>query len=150
MTAGSPEKKFAVEVEQAVGAPPLRVYEAWLDSSDWDKWFTHDSKIDAQVGGKYINGDGDTGEYTALVPGELIRFTWDNPSACPGSDVEIELQRAESGVTLVKLTHRNLPTPETGRGEMIDGWGWALSNLAAYLEGRPTQDHDAWIAEKYS
>jgi hypothetical protein len=33
---------------------------------------------------------------------------------------------------------------------MIDGWGWALDNLAAYLEGRPAEDHDSWVARKYA
>jgi len=140
--------EYSVEVRKTIAAEPQRVYAAWLTPADWDSWFTHGSQIDAHVGGKYVNGDGDTGEYLELVPGELIRFSWDNATACPGSEVAVTLTPV-NGRTELQLTHSKLPKPETGRGEMIDGWGWAIDNLAAYLEGRSTCDHDTWVARKY-
>jgi uncharacterized protein YndB with AHSA1/START domain len=137
-----------VEVSHWVNANPQRVYDAWLTPADWDGWFTNNSQIDARVGGKYLNGDGDTGVYIELNPPTLIRFTWDNPTACPGSEVAISFSPRDGG-TDVLLRHTKLPQPETGRGEMVDGWGWALDNLAAYLEGGEKTDHDTWVARKY-
>jgi uncharacterized protein YndB with AHSA1/START domain len=139
---------YTVEVRKIIAADPQRVYDAWLTASDWDTWFTSNSQIDARVGGKYLNGDGDAGEYLELDPGRLIRFSWDNASSCPGSEVKVVLSTGEGGTEL-HLVHSKLPEPETGRGEMIDGWGWAIDNLAAYLEGRDTCDHDTWVARKY-
>jgi uncharacterized protein YndB with AHSA1/START domain len=167
--------QYTVEVRRRIAASPQRVYDAWLTPADWDSWFTNNSQIDARVGGKYVNGDHDTGTYLELVPPGsgagvparemsagtearptgVIRFTWDNPQACPGSEVMITFtpvpvdSGAEAGATDVLLRHTKLPKPETGRGEMIDGWGWALDNLAAYLEGGEKMDHDAWVARKY-
>jgi uncharacterized protein YndB with AHSA1/START domain len=140
--------EYSVEVRKAIAADPQRVYDAWLTPADWDAWFTNDSQIDARLGGRYVNGDGDTGEYLELEPGRLIRFSWENASACPGSEVAVTLTPTADGTELL-LVHNKLPQPETGRGEMIDGWGWAIDNLAAYLEGRPTCDHDTWVARKY-
>jgi uncharacterized protein YndB with AHSA1/START domain len=142
-------EQFTVEVSRHIAAPPQRVYDAWLTPADWDGWFTHASQIDARVGGRYLNGDGDTGEYLELMPASTIIFTWDNPTSCPGSVVEVTLTPAADGTDLL-LRHTGLPQPETGRGEMVDGWGWALDNLAAYLEGGDKTDHDTWVARKYA
>lgn len=194
--------EYTVEVRRRIAADPRRAYDAWLTPADWDQWFTHGSQIDARVGGKYSNGDHDTGTYLELVtpsggaetpvcdfeqsemadksvcPTGIIRFTWDNPTACPGSEVEITFAPVVSGTddewgepsgpptvrgsedprhpsegprhyTDVTLRHTKLPQPETGRGEMVDGWGWALDNLAAYLEGGEKLDHDEWVRRKY-
>ena len=144
----TPVPEYSVEVRRTIAADPQRVYDAWLTPPDWDSWFTNNSQIDARVGGKYVNGDGDMGEYLELVPARIIRFSWENEAACPGSEVLVKLTPTDDG-TDVHLLHSRLPRPETGRGEMIDGWGWAIDNLAAYLEGRPTCDHDTWVARKY-
>jgi uncharacterized protein YndB with AHSA1/START domain len=53
--------QYSVVVERTVGAPAQRVYDAWLTPADWDRWFTNNSQIDARVGGRYVNGDHDTG-----------------------------------------------------------------------------------------
>ena len=113
-------EKTSLEIIRLINAPPARVYKAWTDPAELQRWFgpkdVRTIKIDAdvRVGGKYRwdlkKQDGEEwscfGEYRELIPGKKIVFTWkwDDDEAWENHDsvVTVELSDRDGG-TEVKL-----------------------------------------------
>jgi uncharacterized protein YndB with AHSA1/START domain len=142
-------EKTSLEIIRFINAPPARVYKAWTDPAELQRWFGPEDvrtiKIDAdvRVGGKYrwdlLKQDGDEwaclGEYRELVPGKKIVFTWkwedDESWENHNSIVTVEFS-ARDGGTEVKLTHQQLPSEES-RDRHNQGWSSVLDRLEKFL-----------------
>jgi len=141
--------KTSLEIIRFINAPPARVYKAWTDPAELQRWFGPEEvrtiKIDAdvRVGGKYrwdlLKQDGEEwaclGEYRELVPGKKIVFTWkwddDESWENHNSIVTVEFS-ARDGGTEVKLTHEKLPSEES-RDRHNQGWNSVLDRLEKFL-----------------
>ena len=128
-------------------APPERIYRAWTTPSEVVKWFVPDpdarcevSQMDAQVGGKYTMSvilpeerHTMTGEYTALEPNRLIRFTWQG--TCGAVDDEISevtvALKPDGGGTQITLTH-DRQANIASRDAHAKGWVGCLTGLLRY------------------
>jgi uncharacterized protein YndB with AHSA1/START domain len=148
MTTKSAENT-SLEIKRFINAPPARVYKAWTDPAELQRWFGPEDvrtiKIDAdvRVGGKYrwdlLKQDGEEwacfGEYRELVPGKKIVFTWkwddDESWENHNSIVTVEFS-ARDGGTEVKLTHEQLPSEES-RDRHSQGWNSVLDRLEKFL-----------------
>jgi len=142
-------EKTSLEIIRFINAPPARVYKAWTDPAELQRWFGPEDvrtiKIDAdvRVGGKYrwdlLKQDGDEwaclGEYRELLPGKKIVFTWkwedDESWENHNSIVTVEFS-ARDGGTEVKLTHEQLPSEES-RDRHNQGWNSVLDRLEKFL-----------------
>jgi uncharacterized protein YndB with AHSA1/START domain len=142
-------EKTSLEIIRFINAPPARVYKAWSDPAELQRWFGPEDvrtiKIDAdvRVGGKYrwdlLKQDGEEwaclGEYRELVPGKKIVFTWkwedDESWENHNSIVTVEFS-ARDGGTEVKLTHEQLPSEES-RDRHNQGWNSVLDRLEKFL-----------------
>ena len=142
-------EKTSLEIKRFINAPRERVYEAWTDPAELQRWFGPEEvrtiKIDAdvRVGGKYRwdlqKQDGEEwaclGEYRELVPGKKIVFTWkwDDDEAWENHDsvVTVELSDRDGG-TEVKLTHEKLPSEES-RDRHNQGWNSVLDRLEKFV-----------------
>ena len=142
-------EKTSLEIIRFINAPPARVYKAWTDPAELQRWFGPEDvrtiKIDAdvRVGGKYrwdlLKQDGEEwaclGEYRELVPGKKIVFTWkwddDESWENHNSIVTVEFS-ARDGGTEVKLTHEKLPSEES-RDRHNQGWNSVLDRLEKFL-----------------
>ena len=142
-------EKTSLEIIRFINAPPARVYKAWTDPAELQRWFGPEDvrtiKIDAnvRVGGKYRwdlqKQDGEEwsclGEYRELVPGKKIVFTWkwhdDEAWENHNSVVTVEFS-ARDGGTEVKLTHEKLPSEES-RDRHNQGWSSVLDRLEKFL-----------------
>ena len=144
-----PEEKTSLEIKRFINAPPARVYKAWTDPAELQRWFGPEDvrtiKIDADVriGGKYRwdlqKQDGEEwsclGEYRELVPGKKIVFTWkwddDENWAEHNSVVTVELSDRDGG-TEVRLVHEKLPSEES-RDRHNQGWNSVLDRLEKFV-----------------
>jgi uncharacterized protein YndB with AHSA1/START domain len=142
-------EKTSLEIIRFINAAPARVYKAWTDPAELQRWFGPEDvrtiKIDAdvRVGGKYrwdlLKQDGEEwaclGEYRELVPGKKIVFTWkwddDESWENHNSIVTVEFS-ARDGGTEVKLTHEQLPSEES-RDRHNQGWNSVLDRLEKFL-----------------
>jgi uncharacterized protein YndB with AHSA1/START domain len=142
-------EKTSLEITRFINAPPARVYKAWTDPAELQRWFGPEDvrtiKIDAdvRVGGKYrwdlVNQQGEEmgclGEYRELVPGKKVVFTWkwDDDEAWENhnSVVTVEFSPRDGG-TEVKLTHERLPSEES-RDRHNEGWNSVLERLEKFL-----------------
>ena len=135
-----------VIVERSISVPLERAYGAWEDAAQIGTWFSPETEQDVRVGGRYRNSDGDTGEYLEVVPGRLLRFSWEQPKASPGSTVLVEFEPEGDDVTTVRLTHTELS--DDAVMEMQMGWEWALDSLKSYLETGQPVSHEDWLIKK--
>jgi uncharacterized protein YndB with AHSA1/START domain len=129
-----------LRVERRIAARPAEVYAYLTESGRWSRWQGAEAELDAVPGGGFRmtmgNGMVAEGRFLELVPGARVVFTWGwrgRAELPPGSStVEIELEPDGDG-TLVRLTHRGLPTEETSIHEI--GWRHYVPRLALAAEG---------------
>jgi len=133
---------FELLLEQKIGVAPERVFLAFTDADLLSAWFTTDAQVDLRVGGGYRDADGDRGKYLAVAPPELLCFTWDNPSYCPQSEVQVRFTADKAG-THVELKHYKLDSAAAVE-QMRTGWEWALDNVKLFLETGATVSYEAW------
>lgn len=141
--------KLSLEIRRIINAPPDRVYAAWTDPAELQRWFgpeevrTIKIAADVRVGGKYrwdlVKKDGEEmsvfGEYRELVPEKKIVFTWkwddDDVWENRNSLVTVELSNREAGTELL-LKHEQLPSEES-RDRHNEGWNSVLDRLEKFL-----------------
>lgn len=142
-----------VELRRVIRASRERVFQAWTKPESLGCWFgpgairMERAVMDVRTGGKYrieLRGTADgnpehrdrevsvEGQYIAVIPNEMIRFTW-KPKWNPGeeSEVTVKLRDVEGGTELV-LTHERFATLESRNGHS-QGWTSSLNKLEAYL-----------------
>src|SRR5688500_11683211 len=101
-----------VVAERSISVAADRAYAAWEDPAQIGAWFTTNATQDVRVGGRYSNGDGDSGEFLEVVPNERLRFTWEQPNAAPGTQVTVEFTPDADDIVSVRITHHDLPESE--------------------------------------
>lgn len=127
-------------VTRRIAAPPSVVYTYLTNSEKWARWQGVSATIEAIRGGLFsltmANGTTARGEFVELIPDHRVVFTWgwiDHPGVPPGSStVEIDLLPEGDG-TLLRLTHRGLPSDEVAIHTA--GWNHYSSRLAVASEG---------------
>ena len=141
-------ESIKLQLKQFIKAKRSQVFDAWTKPELMTQWYHPGAMInpsassDLKVGGKYhieMKGQMDgkpvnptaSGEYTKIIPNELISFTWGwdgDPS--PKTLVTIELKDVDSG-TEVTLTHERFENTDK-RDHHQKGWFGCLENLAKF------------------
>ena len=149
---------FMLSQTRVIRANRSRVYEAWTNPEVLKQWFCptdkycHDAALDTRVGGVYQiemrpMSDAATsaetsecatrqsiasGNYTKVVPNELIQFTW---TTCWSPDekslVTLTFKDVEGGTELT-LLHENFNTEESRDGHNM-GWASILDKMQIVL-----------------
>jgi uncharacterized protein YndB with AHSA1/START domain len=133
-----------VHLVRTLPAPPLRVYEAWLDPALLARWMSpvgHAvATVDPRVGGRIrivMVGDGreieHRGRFEELIPGRRLVFTWRSRYAGADSLVTVDLRPLPGGTELT-LQQTRLPTDQVG--PHTGGWAAMLERLASMLGTR--------------
>ncbi|GAB3257903.1 SRPBCC family protein [Nocardioides dilutus] len=139
-----------LEVTTHIAAPPEVVWLYLTDPARYAVWMGTEVTLSPTPGGLYKvhmrEGIEARGEFVELDPPHRLVFTWgwqDHPVVPPGSTtVEVTLEATDEG-TLVRLTHRGLPDPESVAHHR-QGWENYLPRLAiAATGGAPGPDPNA-------
>lgn len=127
-----------VVVRQEVAAPPAEVLRQFTNSTCLREWFCDVATVRAENGGRlylgWNHGYGVVGNYTSIVPGRAVTFTWVG-SMDPGpSQVAIDLAPSAAGTT-VTVTHDGPVDGDAERFErgMRRMWESGLQNLASVV-----------------
>jgi uncharacterized protein YndB with AHSA1/START domain len=147
----------SVAREIAIDASPETVWQFLVDPAKASRWMGTAASFDARPGGLYqvevIPGHIARGEFVELDEPRRLVYTWgwepgeDGPSTVPpgSSTVEIELTPSGDG-TLLRITHRGLPTKESAESHG-QGWDHYLGRLAvAGAGGDPGPD--PWLTQE--
>ena len=143
------EGKTSLEITRFINAPRMRVYAAWTDLAQLKEWFdpvwvrTCELIAEPRVGGKFrwdvINCGGKQvmiqGEYSEIIPGTKIVFTWKHRDDELWEDqisiVTVEFSDRNSGTEL-RLKHEQLPGEESRDGHNR-GWNSVLDRLEKFV-----------------
>jgi uncharacterized protein YndB with AHSA1/START domain len=137
-------KKMKITIESSVNAPLNKVWHAWNNPADikqWnsasDDWHTTHSEVDLREGGKFVSRmeakDGSAGfdfggEYTRVVPNQLIEYRMDD-----GREVKTEFSEVSNGVrvkTVFDAETQNSPELQQ------QGWQAILDNFRRHVEAK--------------
>jgi uncharacterized protein YndB with AHSA1/START domain len=150
----------STRISYHVKAPRERVYRAFLDASDVQRWMvptgmsSHVHEFDGRVGGAFrvsltydapepagkssAHTDTYHGRFVELVPNEriveVLEFETDNPELQGEMTMTITLADSQGGTELV-AAHEGLPKGLSPADNEL-GWRISLDKLAALLEGR--------------
>ncbi len=135
---------FEVALSATVATDPKTAFDAFTQPEHVSRWFTTRHEADVRVGGSYRNADGDRGEFLRVTSPDLVQFTWDNASHCPGTSVTVTFAATGSGRTAVELRHDRLGS-ERDAQDMKGGWSWALASFKSYVETGAPIRHEDWL-----
>ncbi len=145
--------RTSVECGIRIEAPPETVFAFLTDPEKMVRWMGIAAELDPRPGGLYrvdVNGrDVARGEYVVVEPPSRVVIAWgwegesDNPVPPGSTTLEVTL-RPDGAGTLLRLSHRDLPTP-TAAGH-LEGWGhYAARLLVAGAGGDPGPDR--WMEQ---
>jgi uncharacterized protein YndB with AHSA1/START domain len=144
----------SIEHEVAIAASPDTVWGFLVDSDKATRWMGMTAQLDARPGGIYrcdvIPGNTASGEFVEVDPPHRLVYTWGwepgeggtNPVPPGSSTVEIELVPEGEG-TLLRLTHRDLPSEEAAKSHS-HGWDHYLARLRIAASSGDAGD-DPWL-----
>ena len=130
-------KPESMTLTQEVGAPATEVYRQFTNSTLLRGWFCDAATLRPEEGGRlylgWNHGYGVVGNFTSLVPGKQVAFTWVGPTDPGPSAVDVTLE-SKGNTTTVKLTH----TWPGGDGweqfsKGVRTWTKDLENLASVM-----------------
>ncbi|HEY7727672.1 MAG TPA: SRPBCC domain-containing protein [Candidatus Eisenbacteria bacterium] len=139
--------KYEISVSRVIGAPARRVFDCFIKPSDLSCWFTRGAAVNARVGGRYRNRDGDRGVFLAVRPPRLLRFTWENPRHAPDTVVEVAISSKGPRKVSAALTHGKLKSRRDA-AKMKEAWSWAMDSLRSYVETGEPIDVADWERDR--
>jgi len=137
---------MTVEVSKLISAPVEKVYRAWTEPEQMNKWFGCNRvsgvqvRQDFRIGGEFrieAIGCADNkpkvvfGTFKKIVPNEILVFSWSNTSEeFPAKDTLVTVEFTRKGdSTLVTVKHTNFVLAETAQAHNM-GWTESLDKLA--------------------
>jgi uncharacterized protein YndB with AHSA1/START domain len=131
-----------IECEVRIDASPETVFDFFTDPVKVVQWMGEQATLDPRPGGVYRVTMNDQyvamGEYVEIDRPHRVVFTWgwkdDLEQMPPGSStVEVTLT-ADGDATVVRLVHRDIPSPEAVESHRA-GWNRSLPQLAIVAAG---------------
>ena len=139
-----PESEQTVSLVRTINAPAQKVFAAWTDGAQLQRWLAPIARADGRVGGRFRlevqTTDGAhvvAGEYRELVPARRIVMSWiyEGPMLPTGKEpttVTVEL-RPSGGNTEVSVHHEGLKNPTYREAIQQGAWAEALTQLESLL-----------------
>ena len=125
----------SITVESVVAAPAAEVYRYFTNSTLLREWLSDVALATVTVGGRvylgWNDGAGVVGDFTALVPGERVAFTWVGTGIPGPGEVAVTLT-ADAKSTRVALTHTWSADGDHAKG-VAARWERGLENLASVM-----------------
>jgi len=119
-----------------------QIWSMFTDPKKLDSWFSGNTTIDLEVGGRYKNEDGDNWLIAKIVSGKSIDWDWENKGCYTGSHLRFEVTALHSGGRLT-ITQTNLSN-EAEVQSQTEGWTWALHSLESYLNTGKRVRYSDW------
>ena len=144
-------KTVAREVQ--IDAKPETVWALLVDPKEIVRWMGTVADYDLRKGGRYrldvVPGHVAAGTFIEIDPHRRLVYTfgWEgNENVPPGSTTVIFELVPRGNSTLLRFTHRDLPTSASAASHS-EGWDHYFARLAVVAKGG-NPGVDAWIKEK--
>jgi len=144
----------SLDREIAIAASPETVWQFLVDPEKAVLWMGERATFDARPGGAWtidvLPERTASGTFVELDPPHRLVYTWGweasggeaNPVPPGSSTIEIELAAEGSG-TMLRFTHRDLPTAKSAESHTV-GWEHYLGRLTIAAAGGDA-DRDPWL-----
>lgn len=128
-------KGYSLCSTKTIAAPLARVFQAFGQAEDLDRWLGAKTKVDFRDGAGLSNGDGDRLTFARIRADKDLRLSWEHPQRANGSVVEVLFADKGKGKTGVTLNHTRIQVRRDA-DELRLGWSAALERLKILLEGK--------------
>lgn len=149
----STTERTAIERELVIDASPETVWEFLTDPEKIIRWKGISASIDPQVGGAFhcevLPTHNARGEVVEFDPPRRLVLTWGwegQSDVPPGSSTVVYELVPQGDGTLLRFTHRDLPTQESAASHST-GWDNYLPRLAVAAAGGDP-GRDPWLDER--
>jgi uncharacterized protein YndB with AHSA1/START domain len=148
-------RKQSILLERLIHAPVSRVFRAWTDPRDLDRFAWGSigrdvrAQVDRRVGGAFVIStaakDGArwsfVGAYVDIVPKKRIAHTlaWDAPMGYPPADENVAVEFVAAGRNTKVVFHHEGKFSAAARDEHKRGWADVLDTLKRFLESERTR-----------
>ena len=141
--------RFSLEIRRLIPASPARVFAAWTDPVQLEKWWgpAHvrcvSAEIDLRIGGRYRIGNELPDKSIVWIEGtfeqiehpSLLVYTWRAGTESAATEiVTVRVTRVARG-TQVLVTHDRIESPAV-RDQHGQGWEGCLDGLSDYLSAQ--------------
>ena len=118
---------------KTIAATVADVYAAWTDAAALAQWFGKKVKADVADGGKWADGDGNSGEYLRVRANKDLRFTFNHADAEAPTLVDVTIADKAKGKTGLTLMHQRIQNRQEADG-LRNAWSQAFDRLKQHLE----------------
>ncbi len=132
--------RTTLTLEQRIEAAPAAVFHAFTNSTALREWLCDAAMVVPRKDGRlhlwWSSGYHATGDFTKVVPGERISFTWQGKGEPAPTRVRVALRPDDEG-TVVELVHKGIGGGKKWAGAAAAiqrGWETGLENLRSVLE----------------
>ncbi len=126
-------KGYSLCSTKTVGAPLARVFAAFGEARDLDRWLGAGTQVDFRDGGTLHNADGDRATFVRIRAGKDLRLAWQHATRAPGSQVEVLFAAKGTDKTGITLNHTRIQARRDADA-LRAGWSAALDELKRVLE----------------
>lgn len=140
----SPDDRLVVSATYPYFTPG-ELFDYWVQPDLLRRWWVPEPEVHLAAGGSYVFrfpqlGQTLRGIYTAILPGEVLAFTWhwDHDGGSPTRQVEVSFQPQPEGGTSLILTHSLYTEAQEDQIERqghAEGWLHFLQQLQALQGG---------------
>lgn len=128
-------KGYSICSTKTVAAPLARVFRAFGDAKDLERWLGPKTRVAFEDGGTLENADGDRATFQRIRTDKDLRLTWEHATRAHGSQVEVLFTvKGDKGKTGITLNHTRIQARRDA-DELPAGWSESLERLKQALEG---------------
>jgi uncharacterized protein YndB with AHSA1/START domain len=125
-----PKKTLEFKFERTIPAPPVEVFDAWLNpevpGNPWN--IAEKLLLNPKVDGFFywlVRGTPHYGRFTEMDRPDRMQHTWMSPNTLGEESTVTVTFRKKGDETLMTLVHAGIPDTEAGRGHE-KGWNYFL------------------------
>ncbi len=126
-------KGYYICSTKSISAPVSRVYAAWTNLADLNKWYGDGIQADFAVGGKLMSADGETWEFKRIREDKDLRVSLTFPGHTAPTIADVTFAPKGDAKCAHAVLHDRIQTRAEADGFRA-AWGAALDRLKALCE----------------
>ncbi|MGQ0612394.1 MAG: SRPBCC family protein [Planctomycetaceae bacterium] len=128
-------KGYSICSTKTIAAPLERVFAAFGDAKQLDRWLGAKTNVRFAEGGTLENADGDRATFQRIRANKDLRLAWEHATLAPGTAVEVLFADKGKGKTGITLNHTRIQDRRDADA-LRAGWAAAFDGLKTMLEAQ--------------
>jgi uncharacterized protein YndB with AHSA1/START domain len=124
---------YNICVTKTLTASIHQVYLALTERAAWHNWFGELREFEVTVGGRFLDLEGNMGEFLRVRVDKDLRFSWQGKQSPAPTQVDIALAAKGAAKTGITLTHNRIQQRDEADG-LREAWSQAFDRLKSLVE----------------